>query len=168
MGKTILFIIDPEHYFDSIVKIFRTFVKGRRVVYVTTNKPYSHMAEMFRKEKVNSSNVFFLDCISRQVGERGEEPENCVYIDSPQNLTAISIAISQAVEHLTGEKILFLDSLSTLLIYHDANTIGRFSNFLVNKMRLCGVDTVMLALEADMGKEVLKKIESIADEVKRS
>lgn len=167
MGKTILYVLDPEKYLEGIIRIFKKEVKGRPTIYVTTNKPYSHLVESFQKAKVSTNKIFFIDCISREVGEAGKEPPNALFIDAPQNLTAMSIAISESVKHLRGEKMLFFDSLSTLLLYHDANAIGRFSNFLINKMRLSGVDTIILALESDMTKEVLKKIETIADEVRR-
>ncbi len=167
MGKTILYVLDAEHYLEGIIRIFKKEIKGRPTIYVSTNKPYSHLQESFKKAKVATEKIFFIDCISKEVGEGGKEPDNALFIDTPQNLTAMSIAISESVKHLQGNPTLFFDSLSTLLLYHDANAIGRFSNFLINKMRVSGVDTIILALESDMNKEVLRKIETIADEVKR-
>lgn len=167
MGKTILYVLNPERYLESIIRIFKKDIRGRPTIYVSTNKPYTHLVESFNKANVDAKKIFFIDCISREVGEMKAEPENALFIDTPQNLTAMSIAISESVKHLRGNPTLFLDSLSTLLLYHDANTIGRFSNFLINKMRVSGVDTIILALESDMDKEVLRKIETIADEVKR-
>lgn len=88
-------------------------------------------------------------------------------MESPQSLTYIGIAINESVKRLSGEKVLLLDSLSTLLIYNDANAIAKFSNFLINTMRSLDVDTSILALESDINKDTIKQIESFADEVKR-
>jgi hypothetical protein len=93
--------------------------------------------------------------------------DNCVFIESPQNLTSISIAISEAVKGLEGKKVLFLDSLSVMLIYNDANTLGKFSSFLLNKMRVSDVDAVVLALGSDMDSKLIKQIEAIVDEVRK-
>jgi len=101
-----------------------------------------------------------------QLKEKPKEVNNCVFINSPQNLTAISIAVNEAIKSMKGKRMLFFDSLSILMIYNDASTLGKFSNFLLNKMRASDVDTVMIALESDTSKDIVKQIGSIADEVK--
>ena len=53
-----------------------------------------------------------------------------------------------------------------IVVKNDSNTIGKFSNFLLNKMRASDVDTIMLALESDADKNIIKQIESFSDEVK--
>ncbi len=169
VNKTILYILNPENYFGKVIDIFKNELKGKDVVYATTNKPCGHITTLFKEAGI-ANKIFFIDCISRSVmGSRTEEePENCIFIDSPQNITAISIAITKSVENLSGEKNLFVDSLSTMLMYNDANMIGRFSNFFINKMRIAGVDTIILALESDIDKDIIKKIEAFVDEVKKN
>ena len=66
---------------------------------------------------------------------------------------------------MQGKKVLFLDSLSVLLIYNEANTVAKFSNFVLNKMRSLGIDTIILALESDVKKDVLKQISSFVDDI---
>ncbi len=168
MAQIILYVLNPEEYFKHVIAIFKKETDKHNVVYVTTNKPYTNVQRSFEQAGVNLSNVFFIDCISKEVlgEELHDEPDNCLFVESPKSLTALSIAIHESVKHLQGEKTLFLDSLSTLLIYNDANTIGRFSNFLVNKMRSYGVQTIILSLESDVGKDVIKQIESFVDEVR--
>jgi hypothetical protein len=164
--KTILYILNPEKYFEGIVRIFKAGMGEAHIIYVTTNKPNSHIVNLFRLEGLNSDRIFFVDCISKEImPEISEEPENCLFVEGPQDITGISLAIHNGIEHLPGEKLLFLDSLSTLLLYNDANVVGRFSNFIINKLRVKGVSGVILALESDVGKDVLKNVESFVDEV---
>lgn len=54
-----------------------------------------------------------------------------------------------------------------MLLNNDANTIGRFSNFIINKMRAADIGTIILALESDIEKDIIHQISSFADEVKR-
>ena len=168
LSKTILYILNPEKYFKGVIRLIKKDTKNKNIVYVTTNKPYDHITNVFKKARINSDNFFFIDCISKHIGKDIEkEPKNCVYIDGPQNLTTLSVAINESLKHFAKEKILILDSLSTLLIYHDSRTIGRFSNFFINKMRSADVDTIILALESDIDKDIIKQIESFVDEVKK-
>lgn len=168
MTNTVLYIINPENYFKKIISILKRDVKDETLIYVTTNKPYSSLMNLFKAENIRSK-VFFVDCISKMVmGKTAEEDvENCSFVDSPQSLTSLSIAINETMKHIAGKKILLVDSLSTLLIYNDAATIGRFSNFLINKMNAFDVDIIVLTLESDIDKDIIRKIQSFVDEVRR-
>lgn len=168
MTKITLYTIDPEKYFNKVVKILK-LVKKDGLIYVTTNKTYDSVIKICQKNKIDPKTIFFIDCISKQVGiDKNKEPENCLFLESPQSLTSIGIAISQSVNYFKKSTVLFLDSLSTLLIYNDAATIYKFSNFLFNKMRSEKIDTIILALESDIEKDIIKQIQSLADEVRKA
>lgn len=168
MVKLILNIIDSEKYFQGVVGTLKKDSLGKNVIYVTTNKPYSVLNSTFKAKGVKTNKFFFIDCISEHLHEKTpQDLENCVFIESPQSLTSISIAISEAVKHIEGKKILFLDSLSVMLIYNDTNTLGKFSSFLLNKMRASDVDAIVLALASDSDSKIIKQIESIVDEVRK-
>ena len=53
-----------------------------------------------------------------------------------------------------------------MLIYNHENVIGKFSNFIMSYLRTKETNTVMLVLETDIDKNVIKVIESMVDEVK--
>ena len=167
MVSTILYLSQPEHYFSSVVHIFKESLMDKSVIYVTTNKPYPHLVNLLERDDVNTKNIFFIDCITKQILPVTTEPDNCLFINSPHEITAIGIAVSRAVEHLVGERVLFLDSLSTLLLYNDEKIIGQFSNFMINKMLVSGVSSIIMVLSSDVEREVIKQIMSFVDEVKK-
>ncbi|MFH1056072.1 MAG: hypothetical protein V1744_08275 [Candidatus Altiarchaeota archaeon] len=168
MVRTVLYLINPERYFEGVVSIFKHEIGDRYAVYVTTNKPYNHIINLFKEEGIDTSRIFFIDCITREVSTgKIPEPPNCLFVESLQDMTAIAIAINTGIEHLPGHKILLLDSLSTLLLYNDSKVVGQFSNFLLNKLRIQEMDGIMLALESDMDHTIIKTIESFMDEVRK-
>jgi KaiC/GvpD/RAD55 family RecA-like ATPase len=164
MAQIVLSIINPENYIPDIVRIIKKN-KSNGIIYVTTNKPYDHISELLKNNKIDTKKIFFVDCISKNVQEKEVSAKNCIFVESPGSLSAISIAVNEAVKNISGKKILLFDSLSVLLIYQDAATIAKFTNFLMNKLRVLDVDAIILALESDANKDVLKQIESFADKV---
>jgi hypothetical protein len=78
----------------------------------------------------------------------------------------MSIAINTVTKKSHSPKALFLDSLSTLLIYNNDNRVGRFSNFLINRLRSTGVDAAFIVLDSDVDKRVISIIKLLVDEVK--
>ncbi len=166
--STFLYVLNSEKYFLQLMKILKGLVRTNSVIYLTTNKPYGLLRNTLERNQISPEKMFFIDCISKHVGEdSGKDVPNCMFVDGPQNLLEISIAVSESVKHLAGEKVLLLDSLSILLMYNDATAVGKFSNFIINKMRYVGVGTAILALESDVDKDVTKQIASIVDEVKK-
>jgi len=168
MAKTILYIVDPKYYFKRVISILKKTINKSNIIYVTTNKPYAHLMNEFKKNNVNTSKFFIIDCITKYVGQPLDESvQNCIFLDNPQALTTISIAMNESIKQITGKKILFLDSLSTLLIYNDAKTMAKFSNFIINQMRTYNVDLVIFALESDVSHQIVTEIQSFVDEVKK-
>lgn len=167
MVMAYLFVVPAQEYFKAIVKILKEDVKVDNTVYVTTNKPYRYLMNLLKEEKIKTDNIFFIDCISNQVSEPVEDAKNCVFIESPQNVTSIGIALNEAVKLLPGKKTVLFDSLSTLLLYNNEDLVGRFSNFVVNRMRLGDVNTILIVLEADVDRKIIRVIESFVDELKR-
>ena len=68
---------------------------------------------------------------------------------------------------MPNDKILLIDSLSALLVYNSEDIIGKFTNFIINKMRLTDVSTIIICLKSDADRKIIKTIESFVDEVKR-
>ena len=163
----VLYMLDPDAYFQRIAEIFKGKLAGKNVIYITTNKTYGAMAELFNAEHVDMGTIFFIDCISQQINRKAASAPNCVVLEGPKNVTQMGIAISKAMASVQGEKVLFLDSLSTMLIYNDPGVVGRFSNFIMNKARMAGVDGCIMALSTDMDKKVVGFAQAFADKVEK-
>jgi KaiC/GvpD/RAD55 family RecA-like ATPase len=157
-----------DAYFKHVINVIKSLPKDHKIIFVTTNKPYGNLVSLFKQAKIKSDKFFFIDCISKTIGDKSAEfASNCMCLDNPQNLTLIGISITESIKKIPGKKILFLDSMSTLITYHDVLVLGRFSNFVLNKMRSLDVETVILALESDSDKQVIQQLSSIVDEVKK-
>ena len=166
--KTICYSINPNKYFEAVLFIFKQ-QKCKNVIYITTNKPYDSLVHLFDINGINTKNFFFIDCISLQLGRRMEdEPNNCLFLESPENLCKLSVTTKELIKHFRGEKLVFLDSLSTLRVYNDPEVLAKFiSNFMLNKVNGLHVDSVILALESDVDLETKELVEKFADEVKK-
>jgi hypothetical protein len=139
------------------------------VVYVTTNKPYASIVALLpKKRKIATDRLFFIDCVACRGGTcPSHEPQNCMVLQSPRSLTELGIAISKATAGIPGKKALLFDSLSTLLLYNDAEVVGRFFNYLINRMKAEGIDTYIFALRTDADADIIKNVSLVADRVER-
>jgi len=164
--KTYIYELESEKYATLLPKVVKSLSKDKYVIYVTTNKPCSLLIPLLKKSGVNSNNFFYIDCISKQVGADCKY-SNAIFLDGPQWLTLISISITEAIKHSSGEAIIFFDSISQLLNYNNPLSVIKFWTFVINKAKLSNVDLVILDNDLGSTKDVVKNLQSFVDEVKK-
>ncbi|OIO26810.1 hypothetical protein AUJ14_00920 [Candidatus Micrarchaeota archaeon CG1_02_55_22] len=119
-------------------------------IYISLNRPHADLAVLLENESVDSKKVFFADAVTIQAGGERANSDNVVYLESPRDLTDLSIAIDAlAPKLITGKKFVFFDSLTTLLLYHQPNSVARFIHFLTSKLRSQDVNGMLVALPQD-------------------
>lgn len=83
----------------------------------------------------------FIDCYSLQAGTLVPDSSQTKRVSSPLALNEISIALSQ-IEMKIHQKdishLVIVDSLSTMLLYSNANAIARFIQVLIAKIKQAG------------------------------
>lgn len=164
----VLVNVRAEDYLKVNLEILKGLANDNKIpgVYITVNKPYRTMKKLLDDNKVNSEGIYFIDCISSSSGWKEEGMKNVFFLDSPQNLTGLGIAMNEAISAIGDtEKFLFMDSLSTLLLYHNAGTVAKFSHFLTGKMRLWGLRGVLMSVERGAEPELTAQLSQFCDAV---
>jgi len=167
----VLFIADPKEYLTQNLSLLKDFVNDQRMtgIYVTVNRPYKNLLPIFEKAGIDLSRVFFIDLITKTEREEPVRKGNCIFMGSASNLTDLGLAISQAVSaNPRARKFIFLDSLSTMLIYNEAGSLSKFSHFLTGRLRDWNVDGVFMSLDSESDKELTDKLSQFCDRVVRA
>ena len=123
------------------------------VIFVSTDTASEEVKKELVKNKIfYSKNMRFVDCYSQQAGNNLTNTSDTIRVSGPLALNEISIALAQIETELfnisEGHCIVF-DSLSTLLMYSNAQMIGRFLQVLIAKIRQAG-GSVVFTLEEGM------------------
>lgn len=142
--------------------------KGMCGTYVTFNRPYNTLKKSVDNQGLDSSRMFFIDLITESAGGKTERSANerCFYVSSPKNLTELSILMEQAMLRLARDKrFVFIDSISTMLIYNDTDTVLRFMHSLTGKMRLLGIAGIIFLLDKEIDEKFLAQVSQFCDRV---
>ncbi len=154
----VLATTDIKHYNNITMSIakYLTMELGYPGVYISTNLPYATISKEMTEHGINTNLIIFIDAISNISGMEEVRSKYCFYLDSPQNLTDLSIAITEAISAIpTKEKFVIFDSLSTLLIYNSPATVAEFVHFLVSKLRRWSATGVIIAMEKKKSEKLL-------------
>jgi len=166
-GAIVLFTVDFKDYDEANMVLLKHMIRRKKAhgIYISINKPYANIVPILEKNGVDTSKLFFIDCITKSAGGMAERKENCLFISSPTNLTDLGIALDDAIESLGKEKFIFLDSVSTLLIYHDQNTVLHFSHFLTSRARVKEFYGIFITVESEADARLVKTLSQFCDKV---
>ena len=87
-------VLLPAMKYNDIITLIPKYLSEEKICYVTLNKTYSSLKELFGKEDINLNSFVFIDAISRTFSEV-ENTDNCYFVKSPQALTDLSIVITE-------------------------------------------------------------------------
>ncbi|MBI2530395.1 MAG: hypothetical protein HYW05_04595 [Candidatus Diapherotrites archaeon] len=164
-----LLIVDAEKFAETNIELVRILKHENKLpgVYITGNVPYKNLKDHFDSHKVDLKDLTFIDMVTQMSGEEAQKEENCVFVDSPDSLTELSVTLDRAMDKIKGrEKFLILDSVSTLLIYNKDRAVEKFTHFLANNLRETpGTKGILLAVQTNENKNALEMLAQFCDKV---
>lgn len=162
-NNQIIMVVEPaEKYSQTVVDIARALSK-KSLCYVTLNKTFDSLKEEFKKKKVNTENIIFIDAISKTIKQVPQQTDSCYYVSSPGSLTEISIAIDRFLRH--NFEYLVFDSLTNMLIYEKKAPVAKFISSIVNKIKQSKTKAVFYALKIKEQNEIIEEAEMFVDKI---
>jgi len=165
-GEIVLLVVSAQKYLSVSLNVLKHYCNDKKssCVYVSVNRNYSNLVSLLKQKKINTNKMFIIDAITPPSGQ-DKNSSNAIFVGSPKGLTDISISASAAINALKGEKIVFFDTLSTLLTYNDAGTIAKFAHFLVNKMKDWDASGIIISLEKETDERLKSQLSQFVDRV---
>ena len=154
-----LTITAVEKLQSEITAKTKTF-KNKIGIYVSLNKTQKSTEELLQKSGIDTSKLFFIDCVSK------EKVRDDVLHIPPEDLDQLSTAIQTFIKDIPGEKFMIIDALSTLLIYNNENKVAKFVQDVTDYASENQVYVVAFSPKTQ-GEELLNKIFNFFDEVEK-
>ena len=136
--STVLILSDPGSGEESLVAHFVSkYVQQKKsTIYVTLDNFPANIrqivqSQMITAENVDWSSLIFVDCYSKTVGVESDEP----HTEDPENLSAISIAISDIMNREGAISLIVLDSFNTLIRKRNIRSAIEFLRVIVARAR---------------------------------
>jgi KaiC/GvpD/RAD55 family RecA-like ATPase len=137
-GSTILVLSDPGAAEEKLLAhyVSKQIQSGKTIAYLTLDAFPANIRQIVQAQSdraLDWSHVVFIDCYSMTVGEESKEP----YVVDPENLSAISIAITDI---MTKKEIsmMVIDSLNTLIRKRGVRSSIELLRVLVARARQAG------------------------------
>lgn len=136
-------------------------------IYIAISKDYQDISRAFQYSGININDLFFIDGISRMYGVGELNLPNIVYVEGPLSLDEVLKDVAKAIAGVKGEKkFLFLDSLTTILLYNSLDKTLEFAKSLIgllNKSKTIGIIEIVSMGAAN--EKFVQELSKLSDEV---
>ncbi|UUX93346.1 DUF7504 family protein [Methanoplanus endosymbiosus] len=166
-SEIIIAMAEPQTLRNSVISTISELCSlGFSGIVISINEPWSILNKALDKKGTDTSDIFFIDCITiTAVGQKKDE-NNCIYINSPGQLTNIGIALTKAMVAMKDKENLFMmiDSVNTMFVYNDSAQIIRFLHMFANKARLNSAKGIMYSVKNAVDPVISAQLATFADE----
>src|SRR3989344_2214307 len=134
-------------------------------IILSTSRPCKNLLNLYQKNNIDTNKIIMLCTICQEKEKKEQKNSKVIHIGSCSSLTEISLAISKCMESMKDKKFVFIDSINTLLIHNEPNTLAKFIHSILTKMRTNNVSGLLISLEAETDKEVRAEIAQLCDKI---
>ena len=137
--------------------------KGFKLIYVTSSLPARTIEEKITQ--ANLTDYFIIDSVTTNVINDHSEESRSIFINSPGDLTEISINLESLMNKNSKTVFVVIDSITSFLIYNSESEILRFIHFTSSIARANKNKLVFIVVENNgLNREFLDKMRSFIDE----
>ena len=164
-GGIILLETSADKSFETSLASVKHLLKNNdNGIIISANRPYNNLMSVYKKNNIDTSKIFVLDLISKS--QNAEiDAKNVKYLENVSALTNISLAINECIKILNGKKFIFIDSITTMLLHNEPYIFARFIHSVLTRMRVNGIEGLLVSLEDRTNREVRAEIAQLCDKV---
>ncbi|MCL7412217.1 MAG: recombinase RecA [ANME-2 cluster archaeon] len=146
-GSNIMIIGPPMSGKETIVNniVYKGLKMGDAAVIVTTREPGENVVDWFNYNnlEIPLDHLGIVDCVTKTLGVPTSDTATIRRASSPVDLTGIGVKISQFLEEFWMKKNirktwLCINSLSTILMYSNIQTVFRFLHVFTGRVKASG------------------------------
>jgi len=165
----VILVVSPSEIYEKTnAKILKLLCNEEKIsgIYITFNQSCETLFELLTGAGVDTSKLFFIDMVTKNVSGKTERTKNCLFIPSPKEISDLGVAIDESIR-MSGEnkEFLFVDSVSALLLYNSMGTARKFEHFLTIRMRLGSLKGILMSLNSGTEKEIVPFLAQFCDKI---
>ncbi len=148
--------VPEESYLQVNLETIRVLVKKFNYsgLYITIQRPHTNLMKLFKKQGISAERISFIDAASSAAEETGRESRNCIYVPKELGINNLTRATYKMLPNIKEEKkFLFLDSITTLMLYQPLSETLRFAEFLTRTLRKTDLSAIIMNVGSEFSKE---------------
>jgi hypothetical protein len=158
-----------ENYLEANISSIKSMVdNGYKGIYLSFQRPFRNISNLFEKENINLNSLYIVDCATAFSESDQEINPRCINITPNVKIDEMVNIICNSLQNLDeGKRFVFIDSLSTLGLHESFSETLRFPELLINTIKKRKIDDVTFVFNIAkhlMGKRYVENLNVYANE----
>lgn len=171
-GSNIMLLGPPMSGKETIINniVFNGLKDGEAAVIVTTREPGENVIQWFEYNnlEIPLEHIGIVDCVTKTLGVPTADTVNIKRASSPVDLTGIGVKISQFLENFwmkmnIRKTRLCINSLSTMLMYSNIQTVFRFLHVFTGRVKAAGAIGIYVVEEGMHDDQAIATLKQLFD-----
>jgi hypothetical protein len=146
--------------------VVKWFIEKKHMLFIlSASRPCKNLLNLYNENSIDTNKIIVLCTVCQEKEEHKHVNNNVIHLSSSSSLTEISFSLNKCIESIKGKKFIFIDSIDTLLIHNEPNTLAIFIHSILTKMRTNNVSGLLISLKSETNKEVRAEIVQLCDKV---
>lgn len=164
-GKSFLLKTEKEEQMSVQSSVIRDAIeKGFEVVFIGFQHPYKQLEGKFNLPKHIRDQIWFIDCITREVDGEESEGEKIDFIESPRRLDRVRGKISILTQKIEKDFIILIDSVPAVLAFNDEKKTSEFLRRTIESAETYGARFVLFKESTKLDVLIGKSVYPFIDE----
>ncbi len=148
--NSVLVLLNQKQLRPSVNSVITNLIEEKKKVIFVSTTDYTR----FFEENSIPKDFFIIDVFPRDDDQKIDKTK--IYsVQNPANLTDIQIGIERFSKNISGEVIIFFDSVNTLAIHNSPKSIAKFFYIFINKTSLQGNSLLLFVVKESISEETL-------------
>jgi len=159
-----------DYYLDAIRGVVDIYASKRdvEIIFVTSTISSQAILDIFKALEIDSSKIFFVDCISHTMMGSTVQDSPALFVESPTMLETIMLKTEYLLrKSKVSEKVVLLDSVNSLGIHNSNYVLSEFLHIFVSSLQSKGVNTLILTVIEHTTPELSNMVNLVCDSVIR-
>ena len=145
-NKFVLVLLTEKQYGEKLKDLVKSIEKKHaKICYVCLSKPYSDVVNYLKDLHLDIGKFQFVDVLTSHY-KKPSKVDNCIFIEDPNKLIAIRVAISKSITQKKCSVVIF-DTISSLLMYEQSHDIVKFTHQLTIEQKNQDINKVFIVLK---------------------
>ncbi|MCD1293992.1 hypothetical protein CUJ83_03150 [Methanocella sp. CWC-04] len=154
---------------NDCIKMLDHLVNDNKMkgIYVGINRPSDRIIEELETAGIDTGNIIFIDALTKTVSGNTANSDNRYFMNHINDLTELGILLSVTMKKMKDDQRFFvlIDSITTLLIYNDNNTVLKFLHYLSARFRIMKVNGIFVAFKSAKLEDFFSQVAVFCDDV---
>lgn len=160
---SLLIQVPPENSLEAQLIISKNLTeRGFKVIILSGGRSCQDLISIYQEKKIELKNIHVLDLICKSQNLQVKNTDTVTHMTGIKNLTEIALYLNKMI--VPNKTVMFIDSMTSMLLYTDETLFTRFISDVIRKMKTRDIHIILLLIKTKHYDNLRAELKYVCDQ----